>query len=287
VVATDRSKPVDPFISIVTVSLNAAATIEDTIASVSLQQANFDVEHICVDGGSTDGSREIIDRWTARVSHLRTIFEPDLGIFDAMNKGQRAARGEYVLFLNADDFLVAENTLATVMDGLTPGSPQNPDLVAGDVSMGNLGCHGVWRHRRVPKLLGRLRGCGLFPVHPGQFTKRRLLDAIGGFNSDLRLASDVVQYYDLERKFQPCIRLIRSDVTFMRIGGASNAGLRAMYLATVELYKHLLGTYSYARAAGIVIVKTLQSLMEIRYGRCPHDRWFASAANAPPPTAKR
>src|SRR5258706_16478169 len=115
VVATDRSKPVDPFISIVTVSLNAAATIEDTIASVSLQQANFDVEHICVDGGSTDGSREIIDRWTARVSHLRTIFEPDLGIFDAMNKGLRAARGEYVLFLNADDFLVAENTLATVM----------------------------------------------------------------------------------------------------------------------------------------------------------------------------
>jgi glycosyltransferase involved in cell wall biosynthesis len=276
---------VEPLISIITVSLNAAATIEDTIASVSLQQATFDVEHVCVDGGSTDGSREIIDRWTARESHLRSIFEPDQGIFDAMNKGLRAARGEYVLFLNADDFLVAHNTLAMVMEGLIPGSPQNPDLVVGDVSMGNLGRHGVWRHRRVPKLLGRLRGCGLFPVHQGQFTKRRLLDAIGGFNSDLRLSSDVIQFYDLERKFQPSIRFIRSDVTFMRVGGASNTGPRVMYFATVEFYKHLLSTYSYARAAGMVIVKTLQSLMEIRYGRCPHDRWFASAMDAPPATA--
>jgi len=276
---------VDPFISIITVSLNAAATIEDTIASVSLQQANFDVEHVCVDGGSTDGSRETINRWTARVNHLRSIFEPDRGIFDAMNKGLRAARGEYVLFLNADDFLVAHNTLAIVMEGLIPGSPQNPDLVVGDVSMGNLGRYGVWRHRRVPRLLGRLRGYGLFPVHQGQFTKRRLLDAIDGFNSDLRLSSDVIQFYDLERKFQPSIRFIRSDVTFMRVGGASNAGLRVMYFATVEFYKHLISTYSYARAAGMVIVKTLQSVMEIRYGHCPHERWFASALDAPPATA--
>jgi len=154
---TRMGPAVDPFVSIVTVSLNAAATIEDTIASVALQRASFDFEHICVDGGSTDGSREKIAAWTARESRLRAIFEPDRGIFDAMNKGLRVARGEYVLFLNADDFLVSQYTLATSMHGLTPGSSQNPDLVVGDVSMGNLGCYGIWRHRRVPKLLGRLR----------------------------------------------------------------------------------------------------------------------------------
>jgi len=271
-----RLNPVDPFISVVTVSLNAATTIADAIASVSLQQVNFNVEHICVDGGSTDGSREIIGRWSARVSHLRSIFEADRGLFDAMNKGLSAARGEYVVFLNADDFWVDKTTLATAMKGLTPGSPHNPDLVLCDVSMGTLGHLGVWRHRRVPKLLGKLRGCGLFSVHPGQFTKRRLLDAIGGFNADLRLSADVVQYYDLERKFKPSIRMVRSDVTFMRLGGASNSSLRAMYLGSVELYRHLALSHSFVRAAGMVIVKTLQSLIEIRYGHCPHSRWFAS-----------
>jgi glycosyltransferase involved in cell wall biosynthesis len=271
-----------PFISIVTVSLDAAATIEDTIASVYHQRANFGVEHICVDGGSQDSTRQIIDRCVGQGIPIQQVYESDDGIFDAMNKGLRAARGEYVLFLNADDFLAARNTLSIVMDGLTPESPHNPDIVVGDVSMGNLGRFGVWRHRRVPKLLGRLRGCGLFPVHQGQFTKRHLLDAIGGFNSDLRLSSDVIQFYDMERKFRPTIHIVRSDVAFMRIGGASNKGLKVMYIATLEFYRHLSSTYSYARAAAMVFVKTLQSLTEVRYGRCPHDRWFASAMNGPP-----
>ena len=266
-----------PFISVVTVSLNAEATIEDTIVSVFRQDATFSVEHICVDGGSNDATRNIIDGCVGKGIPIQRIYEPDRGIFDAMNKGLRAARGEYVLFLNADDFLAAPNTLAMAMESLTPGSPRNPDLVVGNVSMGRLGRNGIWRHRRVPKLLGRLRGCGLFPVHQGQFTKRCLLEAVGGFNARLRLSSDVIQFYDLERKFRPSIRFVRADVAFMRVGGASNEGLRVMYFATVEFYKHLRSSYSSFRATGMVIVKTLQSFMELRFGRCPHVRWFASA----------
>jgi glycosyltransferase involved in cell wall biosynthesis len=272
----DRQTPSAPFISVVTVALNAAATIEDTIASVCLQQTNFAVEHVCVDGGSVDTTRAIIDRWAARSSQITRIYEPDNGIFDAMNKGLRAAAGEYVLFLNADDFLVAPNTLAMVAAGLSPGAADNPDLIVGNVAMGKLGSRGVWRHRRVPKLLAWLRGCGLYPLHQGQFTKRHLLDSIGGFNSALRIASDVVQYYDLEKQFRPSMRFIDSDIAFMRDGGAANAGSGARYRATMELYEHLSSTYSYPRAAGMVIIKTLQSLIEVRLGNCPHSRWFAS-----------
>src|ERR1700689_1344763 len=77
----------DPFISIITVSLNAGATIEDTIASVSCQRASFGIEHICVDGGSKDATRSIIDRWVNRGRiPMRSIYESDNGIFDAMNK---------------------------------------------------------------------------------------------------------------------------------------------------------------------------------------------------------
>lgn len=267
----------EPFVSVITVSLNAASTIEDTIASVLMQQTQFAMEHICVDGGSTDATRAIIDRWAARSSRIVRVYEPDSGIFDAMNKGLRAARGEYVLFLNADDFLVTADTLAAATANLSPGAPCNPDLIVGDVSMGELGLRGVWRRRRVPRLLGRLRGCGLYPLHQGQFTKRSLLNAIGGFDSRFRYASDVIQYYDLERRFRPSVRFIGSEVAFMRAGGAANASWKARYRATVELYRHLAPIYSPFRAAVMVTIKTLQSLLEVRWGRCRHDRWFAAA----------
>lgn len=279
---TVSAEDVEPFVSIVTVSLNAAASIADTIASVATQQVEFGVEHICVDGGSVDATRAIIDRWAARSSRIVRIYEPDTGIYDAMNKGLRAARGEYVLFLNADDFLVTPNALATVMAGLSPGAADDhPDLIVGDASMGELGRWGLWRHRLVPRLLCRLRGCGLYPLHQAQFTKRRLLIALGGFDTTLRIASDVAQYYDLERKFQPSVRFIHRDVAFMRSGGAANAGLKAMIRGTVELYRHLSSTYSPIRAAAMVSVKTLQSLIELRLGRCPHVRWFAAAIENP------
>ena len=266
----------DPLVSIVTVSLNAATTIEETLASVSLQQMNFDVEHICIDGGSSDTTRSIIDRWAARNPRIGRIYEPDRGIFDAMNKGLRAAKGEYVLFLNADDFLASRDTLAFAMAGCARGAAGNPDLIVGDVVMGTPGWVGFWRRRRVPRLLGRVRGFGMYPVHQGQFSKRHLLEAVGGFDDQLRLAADLNQYYDLERRFHPSTRLLGCDVAFMQAGGAANAGLNAIYLGTLEVYRHQSNEVGGAKAALMVLIKTIQSLSEIRFGRCPQERWFVS-----------
>jgi len=263
-----------PFISVVTVSLNAEATIADTIASVAMQRTNFLTEHICVDGGSTDRTRSVIDRWAERNRFITCIYERDNGIFDAMNKGLRAAKGEYVLYLNADDFLTAPDALATAMAGLSPGDDKNPDLVVGDVAMGIPGSLGLWRHRRVPRSLERLRGSGLFPIHPAQFTKRALLQSVGGFDPCLRVASDVIQYYAMERTGQLTVRVIRRDITLMRPGGAANANPKAIMRGTAEFYRHLLTTYGPVRAAAMVFVKTMQSLSEVRYGRCPYNRWF-------------
>jgi glycosyltransferase involved in cell wall biosynthesis len=263
-------------LSIITVSLNAEATIEGTLASVALQQTNFAVEHICVDGGSSDHTRAIIDRWALRNPRILRIYEPDKGIFDAMNKGLRAAQGEYVLFLNADDFLVARDSLAFALAGCVRGGADNPDLVVGDAVMGKVGRVGLWRHRRVPRLLGRVRGLGMYPVHQAQFSKRRLLEAVEGFEDRLRLAADINQYYDLERRFHPSTRLVGADVAFMQAGGAANAGLRAVCRGTFEIYRHLSGEVGSVRAALMVLVKTLQSISEIRFGRCPHERWFVS-----------
>lgn len=268
----------NPLVSIVTVSLNAATTIDDTLASVSRQEVQFAVEHICVDGGSSDATRDIIDRWATCNPLIVRIYESDGGIFEAMNKGLRAAEGEYVLFLNADDFLVSPNTLACAMSGCIGGADGNPDLIVGDAVMGKPGTIGFWRRRRVPRLLGRIKGLGLFPVHQGQFSKRRLLKAVGGFDERLRLAADINQYYDLERLFRPSTRLLWTDVVFMQAGGAANAGLNAIYRGTLEVYRHLSAEVGSGKAAIMVFVKTLQSLSEIRYGRCPQRRWFANGS---------
>ncbi len=265
----------DFLLSIVTVSLNAGSTIERTLASIALQHVDFGVEHICVDGGSSDRTRAIIDRWALRNSRIQRIYEPDTGIFDAMNKGLRAAQGEYVLFLNADDFLVARNSLALAMAGCVCGGADNPDLIVGDAVMGRVGRVGLWRHRRVPRLLGRVRGFGMYPVHQGQFSQRRLLEAVQGFDARLRLAADINQYYDLERRFKPSTRLVGADVAFMEAGGAANMGLKAVCRGTFEIYRHLSAEVGGARASLMVLIKTLQSISEFRFGRCPHEWWFS------------
>lgn len=266
----------DPFVSIVTVSLNAAATIEDTIASVALQRTDFKFEHVAVDGESRDGTREIIDRWAAHSGHIVRIYGPDTGIFDAMNKGLLAAKGEYVLYLNADDFLVAPDILAAALAELSPGNHENPDLILGDVAMGLCGSRGWWRHRRVPRLLRRLRGTGLIPLHQGQFTRRTLLRAAGGFDPNKKFSADATQFYDLERTHRFTVRVVPRDISCMRPGGTANAGLKSILIGTAEMYRHLKHTRGRIRAGCMVVVKTMQALMEVRYGRCPHGRWFAS-----------
>src|SRR5258708_32159946 len=266
----------DLLLSIVTVSLNGATTIERTLASVALQQLNFGFEHICIDGGSSDHSRAIIDRWALRNPRIVRIYEPDKGIFDAMNKGLGAAHGEYVLFLNADDFLVARDVLAFALTGCVHGGADHPDLIVGDAVMGKVGRVGLWRHRRVPRLLGRLRGFGMYPVHQAQFSKRRLLEAVEGFDASLRLAADINQYYDLERRFQPSTRLLGADVAFMQAGGTANAGLLAVCRGTFEIYRHLSAEVGSPKAALMVLGKTLHSVSEIRFGPCPHDHRLTS-----------
>jgi glycosyltransferase len=264
-----------PFISVVTVSLNSAATIGATLASVFLQDAGFDVEHVCIDGGSRDGTRGIIDGWAARSSRIVRVYEPDSGIYDAMNKGLRVARGEYILFLNSDDYLLAPDTLRRAMAGIGQGETDGPGLVVGDVRMGGEGdVAGIWRHRRAPRFLGKVRGAGLFPVHQGTLTKRALLEEVGGFDAGTRLAGDVIQFYDLERQLHPSIRRLGFDVAFMLAGGAANQGLASMKLGSQEIYRHLRKTHGVLRASAMLAVKTAQSVSELRYGRASRGQWM-------------
>lgn len=99
-------------ISIITVSLNSETFINDCLTSVNQQNYN-DVEHIIIDGGSTDNTINIVKKYP----HIKKIVsEPDKGIYDAMNKGIEIATGEIIGFLNSDDFYANNNVLSNVAD---------------------------------------------------------------------------------------------------------------------------------------------------------------------------
>lgn len=103
-------------ISIITVCLNAKDTIEETLLSIINQTYN-DIELIVIDGASTDGTLEIIDKYKDRISHF--ISEPDSGIYDAMNKGIKLASGDFIFFLNANDVFYDEKVLENVVNAST------------------------------------------------------------------------------------------------------------------------------------------------------------------------
>jgi glycosyltransferase involved in cell wall biosynthesis len=96
-----------PKISIITVTYNAASTLEETILSV-INQSYSNIEYIIIDGGSTDGTIDIIRKYSSKISYW--ISEPDNGVYDAMNKATRVATGDFCFFLGADDVLLVDLT---------------------------------------------------------------------------------------------------------------------------------------------------------------------------------
>lgn len=120
-----------PKFSIITVTYNAGKVLEDTIQSV-ITQTYKNVEYIIVDGKSTDGTMDIVNRYQ---EHIHTIVsEPDKGLYDAMNKGIDLATGDYLCFLNAGDELHEDDTLQLIVHSLN-GEKELPDVIYGETAI--------------------------------------------------------------------------------------------------------------------------------------------------------
>ncbi len=105
----------NPIVSIITPTLNSEKFVEKTILSV-LNQTYKNIEYIIIDGGSTDGTAEIIKKYEGKIDYW--VSEPDKGIYDAMNKGLDAAKGQWIFFLGADDMLYDSLTIEAVSSQL-------------------------------------------------------------------------------------------------------------------------------------------------------------------------
>lgn len=182
----------DMKLSIITINRNNAAGLRKTMESV-FSQTYRDFEYIIVDGASTDGSVEVIKELMSErvVNELRNftwISEPDTGIYNAMNKGLSMAHGEYLLFLNSGDFLIAPDVLERVLS-----RDMDADIVNARCNVSDNG-NVIWTSPYIPKVtLKDLYFVGL--PHQSTFICRKLFDKYGLYREDFRYNSDIDFWY--------------------------------------------------------------------------------------------
>jgi glycosyltransferase involved in cell wall biosynthesis len=193
-------------ISIVTPSYNQAQFVERTVRSVLEQTGNFDLEYIIVDGGSTDGSKNIIERYAAADQRIRFIYETDKGQSDAINKGLRLTTGDIVAFLNSDD-IYYPGTLQAVATAFQ-AQPQRDWLYSC--------CRIIDEHdreiRRLITLYKNILGCHYsynkllmvnFISQPATFWRRSCLETVGIFDEGEHLVMDYDYWCRLGKQSQP------------------------------------------------------------------------------------
>lgn len=184
-----------PKFSIITVTYNAAQVLEDTIQSV-ITQTYKGVEYIIIDGGSKDGTLDIINRYK---THIHTVIsEPDKGLYDAMNKGIRMATGDYICFLNAGDALHEDDTLLLMVHSIT--GEVLPDVLYGETQLVDEEGHFV-RMRRLSapeQLTWKSFQKGMLVCHQAFFARRELVEPY-----DL--------HYRFSADFDWCIRIMKKS----------------------------------------------------------------------------
>ena len=219
-------------ISVVTVCFNSAKTIADTLRSVAAQ-SHGQVEHIVVDGGSSDGTLAIIERHRAGLAAV--ISEPDRGVYDAMNKGIARASGEVVGFLNSDDVYADERVLAEVAAAF-----MRPEVGAcyGDlVYVDAEDTHRVVRYWKSRPHVPGLCATGWMPAHPTFFVRRQLLQQRGGFDLQYRLQADYELSLRLFEVHKIRAQYIPRVLVRMRRGGMSNNSVGNIIKGNLEAYR--------------------------------------------------
>jgi len=221
-----------PTISVITVSYNARETIADTIESVS-SQTYRSVEHIVVDGASTDGTLEVLERFRDKLSKI--VSEPDEGIYAAMNKGLSLATGDVIGTLNSDDVYVDENVLALVAEVFRDDSV---DVCYGDIFYVDKGdLNRIVRHWKSEPYRPGLFEQGWMPPHPSFFIRRRVLGRVGLFEPRYRFAADfdfmlrALHVQQLRSTYLP------RELVTMRVGGWTNNSVRNVIRGNIEAYR--------------------------------------------------
>ena len=208
-------------ISIITISFNAKATIEKTLQSVA-NQTYKNIEHIIVDGGSSDSTLDICNSF----SHVsKIISEPDKGVYDAFNKGLKLATGNVVGFLNSDDVFFIENSVQEIVNAFTEN---RTDIVYGNLDYVTADGKVIRNWISKPYEKGLVKKAWM-PAHPTFYCKKEVYDRLGGYNDSFKIGGD----------FELCLRFLEvhevpsfylnKKLVKMLVGGISNSGLKSKW----------------------------------------------------------
>ena len=214
-------------VSIITVCYNSARTLQDTIESV-LAQTYTNIEYIIIDGGSTDDTPAIIEKYRNRIAHV--VSEPDQGLYDAMNKGIALSSGELVGILNSDDLLAHAGVMADIVSALD----SNTEAICSDVHIFKDHRDNIVRKYRCTRWKPWMFRLGHQPPHPGFYVRKNCYERLGVFDLQFRRAADFelllrfIGVHKINTKYLPYTSVL------MRSGGSSQQGLKAISEANRE-----------------------------------------------------
>jgi glycosyltransferase involved in cell wall biosynthesis len=222
-------------ISIITVCYNSEKTIADTL--ISVREQNYDnIEHIIVDGLSTDSTLEVVATVGTRVT--KVVSEKDKGIYDAMNKGIGMATGDVIGFINADDFYPSPEVLAVVAAAF---NVSGADCCYGDLCyVQQDDVSKTVRYWRSASFVTGLFGRGWCPPHPTFFVRREVYARLGGFDLSFVIGADI----ELMARFLEVGRIssyyIPQVLVHMRMGGTTNRSLSNIVKQNLEVRRGFL-----------------------------------------------
>lgn len=220
-------------ISVITICYNSVSYLERAMASV-LRQSYRDLEYVIVDGGSRDGSREIIEAQAARDPRIKWVSEPDQGISDAMNKGVRMASGEVIAHLHSDEYYLDDQVLAAVAAAFL----ENPQRVwvTGGFQFVDLAGRFL-REVKVRRYSYRRLVHSNIILHPATFIRREAFLSVGGFDLSLRYCMDYHLWLRLGALGDPA--LVKRALACFCVHGGSRTTAEAASAYAEELQVRL------------------------------------------------
>lgn len=244
-----------PTLSIITIVYNNVRDIERTMLSV-LNQSYAHIEYIVVDGASTDGTLEIIQRYQDRLS--KVLSEKDAGIYDAMNKGLALASGDYVLFMNSGDELYAPDTVENVFD-----TAPNADIYYGETEMYNEAWQSIGKRRHsVPeKFTWKSFRFGMTISHQAIYIRRSLTEP---YDRKYQLSADIDWILTAAKKAKISVK-VSGYVAKYLVGGLSKKrhrqSLNERFAIFTKHYGWLPNLFNH------LVIAAKLSFYYLRYGR--------------------